>query len=99
LAGAGDLARADREWLWYEGSDVEGWPVGPAQAGEVDAALGVYARLKRARAILRAAGASAEATRQACAHLARVRELWTGATSALRPLTNEVELLARRCSS
>jgi tRNA A-37 threonylcarbamoyl transferase component Bud32/tetratricopeptide (TPR) repeat protein len=96
FAALGDRARADGEWLWYEASDVEQWPRGPAQAGEVDAALGVFARLKRARGLL-VAGAAAGDTRRACAHLERIRELWAGADAAMRPLTEEASALAGRC--
>lgn len=85
LAATGQAAAADREWQWYEASDVEGWPQGLAQAGEVGAALGPVARIRRARALL-GAGSSAADTLRACAHLARVRELWSDADAALRAL-------------
>jgi hypothetical protein len=85
LAALGQPDRADREWLWYEASDVEGWPQGLAQAGEVGAALGPAARLKRARALLQA-GTSAADTLSACTLVGRVRELWSAADSSLRPL-------------
>lgn len=39
---------ADRSWLWYENLDVIGWPSAEAQAGEVDWALGTWARARRA---------------------------------------------------
>ena len=81
--------RADREWLWYEASDVEGWPQGPAQAGEVSAAFGPVARLKRASALLET-GSSASDTLHACAHVVRVRELWSEADSSLRGLLRAV---------
>jgi tetratricopeptide (TPR) repeat protein len=98
LAASGERVRADREWLWYEGSDVEGWPEGLSQAGEVDAALGVFARLQRARALL-APGAAAGDSLQACAHLRRIGELWSGADPPLRPLVDEAAALARGCPS
>jgi hypothetical protein len=97
-ARSGNPLGADREWLWYEASDVEGWPVGLAQAGEVDGALGAFARLKRARALLEASGSAADSA-DACRGLARVRELWSGATPALRPLTDEAAALAQACRS
>jgi tetratricopeptide (TPR) repeat protein len=96
LAASSEPARADREWLWYEGSDVEGWWEGLSQAGEVDAALGVFARLKRARALL-ASGSSADDSLSACRHLGRIRELWSDVEPALRPLADEAAALARRC--
>jgi tetratricopeptide (TPR) repeat protein len=85
LVAAGQRGRADREWLWYEASDVDRWPQGLSQAGEIGAALGPLARLKRARALL-SAGASTADTAAACTHLARVRELWSEADSAARTL-------------
>jgi hypothetical protein len=92
----GDRQGADREWLWYEASDVEGWPQGLAQAGEVDAALGVYARLKRADGLL-ASGASSADTLRACGHLRRIRELWTEVEPAMSPLVRQAESLADGC--
>ena len=86
--GAWELARgrpraADLEWLWYEASDVEGWPSAHPQAGEVDGVLGVLARSKRGELEL-AAGTGTD-TVAACALLDRVTELWHGADAALRP--------------
>jgi tetratricopeptide (TPR) repeat protein len=91
LAAIGERDRADREWLWYEASGVEGWPQGLAQAGEIGAALGPIARLRRARASL-GSGASTVDTVAACAHLARVRELWSRADSAPRMLMTDPAL-------
>jgi tetratricopeptide (TPR) repeat protein len=95
-AQSGNAIQADREWLWYEASDVEGWPVGLAQAGEIDGALGTFARLKRARALLDSGGSAADSA-EACRRLARVRKLWTDATAALRPLSDEAAALAGTC--
>jgi hypothetical protein len=89
-------ARADREWLWYEASDFEGWPEGLSQSGEVDAALGALARLKRARALL-APGSSADDSLRACRHLGRIGELWSDVEPPLRPLADEAATLARNC--
>lgn len=96
LAASGDPARADREWLWYEGADIEGWPVGLSQAGEVDAALGVFARLKRARALL-VPGSSAADSLRACRHVARIQELWSEAEPVMRPLADEAAALSGSC--
>jgi tRNA A-37 threonylcarbamoyl transferase component Bud32 len=96
-AALGRRARADAEWLWYEATDVEGWPQGLAQAGEVDAALGVFARLKRARVLLGPGGTPGDAAR-ACLHLARVLELWHDPEPAIAPLAREAETLAERCT-
>jgi hypothetical protein len=97
LAASGQPARADREWLWYEGADVEGWPQGLSQAGEIDAAFAVFARLKRARVLL-AAGAAADYSTEACAHVRRVRELWTDVEPAMRPLADEAAALEGHCA-
>jgi hypothetical protein len=47
LAASGDPRRAEREWMWHEASDIEGWPVGLSRAAEVGAAFGAFARLGR----------------------------------------------------
>ena len=72
LLAAGDSAGAGRSWLWTDAWDMEGWPQGVAQAGEVDAALGALVRLRRAGLSLARHGRNAEACRDA----ARVRQLW-----------------------
>jgi tetratricopeptide (TPR) repeat protein len=97
-AALGQRTRADAEWLWYEATDVEGWPEGLAQAGEIDAALGVFARLKRARLLLAAGAAPADSAR-GCAHLARALELWSRPEPGIAPLAREAATLAAaRCS-
>jgi hypothetical protein len=85
LAALGRRDRADREWLWYEASDVDRWPQGLSQSGEIGPALGPIARLRRARARL-GTGASAADTAAACAHLARLHQLWSEADSSTRTL-------------
>jgi serine/threonine protein kinase len=97
LAAAGDTRAADREWLWSEGSDIEGWPQGPAQAGEIDGMLGVYARLLRGQALLRSDAGAAERTR-GCGYLKRVRELWRGADPEFSALVARADSLLRRCA-
>jgi hypothetical protein len=67
-----------------------------SQAGEVDAALGVFARLKRARALL-APGSSTGDSLRACSHLGRIGELWSEVEPPLRPLVDEAAALARGC--
>jgi hypothetical protein len=47
LVASGDLRGADREWMWHEASDIEGWPVGLSRTAEVSAAFGAFARLGR----------------------------------------------------
>ncbi|HEV8454173.1 MAG TPA: hypothetical protein VGQ24_04755, partial [Gemmatimonadales bacterium] len=97
LAAAGDTRGADREWLWSEGSDIEGWPQGPAQAGEIDGMLGVYARLRRGQVLLRPDAGASERTR-GCAYLKRVMELWSGAEPAFSALKARADSLLRRCA-
>ncbi|MGH7631000.1 MAG: hypothetical protein ACREOF_16765, partial [Gemmatimonadales bacterium] len=89
---AGDSAGAARAWLWSDAWDVEGWPQGGAQAGEVDAALGAIARLRRA-GLARAAGRTDEACRLA----ARVRELWSDAEPALAALRATADSHQKTC--
>lgn len=96
LSESGQRVGADREWLWYESSDVEGWPQGAMQAGEVDGMLGVYARLLRARALLRP-GASRPEQQAGCAYISRVSQLWSQADPHLRSLVNEADSLVRSC--
>jgi hypothetical protein len=95
LAATGQPARADREWLWYEASDVESWPQGVAQPGEISAALAPLVRLGRARLLLET-GTSAADTARACTHVERVRALWSDADPALRPLPAD-PTLGRAC--
>jgi hypothetical protein len=89
----GDLAQADRELLWYENSDLMGWPRGEAQAGEVDAVFGVFARLERSRLALLANDRVA-----GCRLLDRIRRLWHGADTTLAPLRARADSLAGRCA-
>ena len=81
---------ADRAWLWYENLDVIGWPSAEAQAGEVDWALGTWARARRARL-----GETAQAER--CALARRATELWDGAEPAYAALEVEMRRVAERC--
>ena len=98
LLAAGDTVAAERELRWYENSDVEGWPSGVSQAGELDGMLGVYGRLLRSRILLRR-GAS-EAERQVgCALAGRVAELWSGADSAFQSLIRNADRPRERCPS
>jgi hypothetical protein len=76
-----DPRAAEREWRWYEGSDFRGWPAGPAQAGEIGAAFGVYARARLAALRLRSATSAADTT-AACALVRRVADLWRDAEAA-----------------
>jgi hypothetical protein len=98
LAAAGNIVAADSAWLWYEASDVEGWPRGAAQAGEIDGMLGAYARLLRGQALLRPdAGGGAKRAR-GCTYLARVVQLWSGAEPAFAALEARADSLLRRCA-
>ncbi len=89
LAQLGDTAAADSAWLWYDNADAAQWPIGPAQAGDVDWALAAWARLLRARL---------DPTRRACG-AKRAAELWAGADASYRALVAEARTLARRCRS
>ena len=91
LARRGDSAGAERIWLWTDAWDVEDWPQGEAQAGEVDAAVGAAARLRRGQLAL-----AQRRKESGCRLVSRVRELWSGAepTLAARGLADS---LARGC--
>ena len=97
FTAAGDPRGADREWRWYEASDVEGWPHGSAQAGEVDGMLGVYARLIRGEALLRP-GAEVKVRGTGCAYLSRVVELWGKADDAFQGLKHRADSMRRTCA-
>ena len=97
LASAGDSRGAEREWLWSESSDIEGWPQGRVQAGEIDGMLGVYARFLRGEVLLRPDTEVADRTR-GCGYLRRVAELWRGAEPAFNVLDARADSLLRRCA-
>jgi serine/threonine protein kinase len=63
---------ADREWMWYEHSDLAGDPTGDVQPVEVDWALGPIAKGRRAEL-----GFTTGHVIESCAHARRVRELWS----------------------
>ena len=92
LAG-GDSAAAERTWLWADAWDVEGWPHGPAQAGEVDAALSAIVRLRRAALSLQRNGPNPDACRLA----ERVRQLWAGAEPAFSALRAAADSQQKAC--
>lgn len=88
----GRPAEADRSWLYYENSHLRGYPDGVAQAGEVDAVLSAFVRLRRAELAL------AEGDRVgACRQATRVRELWKRADARLSPFMARAERVARQC--
>lgn len=90
----GDSLAADREWLWYQAAEFEGWPNAQPQAAEVDGVLGVFARWKRAELRLATATGSAD-TNAACRMIRRVAELWKDADASLAPLHSAILARAR----
>jgi hypothetical protein len=94
----GDTARAEQEWRWHENSDIVGWPTGLPQAGEIDGMLGVVARLRRSRLLLRPAALPAE-RKYGCAMVGRVLELWSNAESVMNPLLEEARMVSRSCAT
>jgi predicted Ser/Thr protein kinase len=93
LLDSGDSAGAARAWLWTDAWDIEGWPRGGAQAGEIDAALGGVARLRRAQLSLALHGP----TSSACRMIARLRELWAAAEPAFGALRAAADSHQRAC--
>ncbi|MGD8727605.1 MAG: serine/threonine-protein kinase, partial [Gemmatimonadales bacterium] len=88
-----DAPDADRTWLWYENTDVEGWPAGLPQAGEIDWAFATFARFHRGTLALERGDVSL-----GCRLLHRVRDLWTAADSPYQPLASEaIRLTNTRC--
>jgi len=74
-AQIGEVARARRELLWHEHTDVVGVPMGLPQAAEIDWAFGTLARWRLAR-LLDGAGADGG---EACGAYAAVARLWSQA--------------------
>jgi len=89
-----DDSQVDGAWLWYENADIEGWPSGLPQAGEIDWAFSTFARFRRGIAALDRGD-----TRMGCPMLQRVKELWSGADSAYGALVSDADqrLTASRC--
>ncbi len=77
---------AERELIWYEAEDLEGMPVGAAQAGEVDWAFGPYARLRRARIAF-----DLSRIVDACRHATDAMSSWSEAEPALGRLVAEAQ--------
>ncbi len=92
LTALGRLEEADHMLLWQENSDIDGWAHREAQAGDVDGALGVYARLKRAKLALQRGRAA-----EGCAVFRRVLELWSDSEPAMASLVAEAAARARDC--
>ena len=92
LAG-GDSAAAERSWRWTDAWDVEGWPQGAAQAGEVDAVLSAIVRLRRAGVSLGRNGRNPEA----CRLVERVRELWAAGEPAFAALRAAADSQQKAC--
>jgi tetratricopeptide (TPR) repeat protein len=88
----GDLEAADREWAWYEAVDVDGFPADePAQAGEIDWALGTYGGFRRGMTAFERGDFAA-----ACRHLTRVAELWSDAGRSHTALVGAVRARAEQ---
>ena len=87
----GDSAAADASWLWYQGLDVVGWPVGVVQAGEVDWALGPYAKLRRGRIL------AGRDPGQSCLLLREALAGWDRPEPALTSLVAEARKRVERC--
>ncbi|HET8623523.1 MAG TPA: serine/threonine-protein kinase [Gemmatimonadales bacterium] len=81
LLATGDSAAAARAWGWSDAWDIEGWPQGAVQAGEVDAAVSAIARLRRS-----ALAVSPADREHQCRLATRVRELWSDAEPAFDSL-------------
>ena len=90
----GNSAGAEREWLWHENNDVQGWPSGAPEAGEIDAALSAMARLLRAENL-----PALDRAPDACVLLDRVAVLWRDAEPVFQPLRARVATGRQRCRS
>jgi hypothetical protein len=77
-------------WVWHENTDLEGMvPPHLVQAGEVDGALGVHARLR----IMQSLSETGEPPEAICAVAREVVRLWQQPDSALAPLRRQMEEL------
>lgn len=92
LEGLGRRDDAEREWLWYENTDFEGWLTGEVEAAEIDWALGVWGRWRRGLLDLDRGEVA-----RGCAHLARVLELWADAEPPYEPLVAEARRRREAC--
>lgn len=88
---AGETVRADSTLRWHLGNDIDGSARGPAQAGEVDWALGSFARLRRARLALREGNAEL-----ACEQVRELPRVWRAAEPSVVPRREEAAALAAR---
>jgi tRNA A-37 threonylcarbamoyl transferase component Bud32/tetratricopeptide (TPR) repeat protein len=93
LATLGRLEEADREWLWYENTDVVGWPAAEAQPAEVDWALGTWAGVRRA-----GLGAGPLGRDRACALARRALTNWARPDPPVSRIADSVRASLARCS-
>jgi hypothetical protein len=89
---AGAFELADRAWLWYENTDVVGWPSAEAQPVDVDWALGAFAGAKRARLAFRQGDRI-----HGCALARRTLAFWSRPEPSLTPVVDSLRALAREC--
>jgi len=88
----GDLQGSDAEWIWHENNDLNGWPSGEPQQGELDAALSGVARLLRAENLMTAGDIA-----NACRLADRVAQLWGNAEAEFDVLRRRDADLRDRC--
>ena len=86
-------AAPDRDWIWYQNTDIAGWPGGLQQAGEVDWAVGPYARYMLGNdRLARGDGSSG------CPLLRRVAHIWDDVEPSMAATRGELErTLQQRC--
>jgi hypothetical protein len=89
----GQTEAADRSWLWYENTDVVGWPSAEAQPAEIDWALSPWVRVRRA-----SLAASAGHGFEACALVRRPLQLWAQAEPSVARLADSVRAVTRACA-
>ena len=83
----GDTTRALTAWQWAENLDLQGWPIGAPQEGELDAALSPIARLRRAAVLM-----DSDRREEACGLIAQVQRLWRDAEPEIAELLRRPEL-------
>ncbi len=93
LDSLGRPEAADSTRLWYEHFEFVRIPVGPAQAAEIDWAIGPHVMWVRGDQAARRGRRP-----DACRHFSRVLELWTDADPAFAPqITRAREEVRRSC--
>ena len=92
LANIGQPRAADDSWLWYENTDVVGWPETEAQAAEVDWALSTWARVRRGKL-----ASSAGRPGDGCSLIRRALDIWSRPEPATAAVADSLRTSLAAC--